>query len=407
MLSFFQYSVEVTIAMLLFFAVWKLFLEKETFNHLHRKYLLSTFILSFIIPLVKINFQINKHNNVISQISETIQLKEIIVEQTNTSLSSFQILCDLYFAISLLLFVILIYKLVAIQLFAKKCKIQTYNGNEIYISKKNISPFSFLNKIFFNEDDVNSPNFKNILQHELTHIKQKHSVDIIILEIAKIIMWFNPIIYFYRNQLKMLHEYLADEEVILQGFEADEYKMLLIKQQIEFSFEFANHFNKSLTLKRINMINKFKSPEFAKLKLLFAIPILAITLILFSFSENDKIDTFNISDGLQDTIYTKVKTMPKYKGGTIALRTFVAKNVKYPEKAKKNNIEGTVYVKFEVTKDAKVDKISIQKGINKELDAEALKVISTLPDFEKPGYNEKGEAVNVWFQMPITFKLKK
>ncbi|NPA45316.1 MAG: TonB family protein [Chlorobi bacterium] len=407
MLNFFQYSIEVTIAMFLFFAVWKLFLEKETFNKLNRKYLLSTFILSFIIPFVKINFKINEQGNIISQISETIQLKEIIVEQTNPSLSTFQILTYVYFIISTLLLIILIYKLVSIQLFAKKCEIQTYNGTEIFISKKNISAFSFLNKIFFNEDEIKKPNFNNILQHELAHVKQKHTIDIIILEIAKIIMWFNPMIYFYRNQLKMLHEYLADEEVILQGFKADEYKMLLIKQQIGFNFEFANHFNKSLTLKRINMINKFESSEFAKLKLLFAIPILAITLMLFSFSENNEIETVNISENLQDTIFTKVKTMPKYKGGAIALRTFVAKNVKYPEKSKKNNIEGTVYIKFEVTKNAKIGKIEIEKGVNEELNAESVRVISSLPDFEKPGYNKKGEAVNVWFRMPITFKLSK
>jgi len=407
MLSFFQYSIEVTIAMFLFFAVWKLFLEKETFNHLNRRYLLSTFIISFILPFNKINFQIKKQDNVISKISETMQLKEIIVDQTNNTLGTFQILNYAYFAISLLLLIILTYKLVSIQLFAKKCKIQTYNGNKVFISKKNISPFSFLNKVFFRKDDVNKPNFNNILQHELTHVKQKHTIDIIILETAKIIMWFNPMIYFYIKQLKMLHEYLADEEVILQGFEADEYKMLLIKQQIGFSFEFANHFNKSLTLKRINMINKFRSSKFAKLKLLFAIPILAITLVLFSFSRKNEIKTSNISENIQDTIYTKVYTMPKYKGGSLALRTFVGKNVKYPEKSKKNNIEGTVYIRFEVTKEAKIDKIKIEKGVNKELDAESVRVISSLPDFEKPGYNQKGEAVNVWFQMPITFKLKK
>ena len=103
MLNFFQYSIEVTIAMFLFFAVWKLFLEKETFNKLNRKYLLSTFILSFIIPFVKINFKINEQGNIISQISETIQLKEIIVEQTNPSLSTFQILTYVYFIISTLI----------------------------------------------------------------------------------------------------------------------------------------------------------------------------------------------------------------------------------------------------------------------------------------------------------------
>ena len=101
MLNFIQYSVEVAIAMLLFFGVWKLFLEKETFNYLNRKYLLSTFLLSFLIPFVKINFQIKRQDNLISQISETIQLKEVIIEQINPPLNTFQILSYAYFTISL------------------------------------------------------------------------------------------------------------------------------------------------------------------------------------------------------------------------------------------------------------------------------------------------------------------
>jgi len=405
MLNFLQYTLEVAIAMFLFFAVWKLFLEKETFSHLHRKYLMSTFILAFIIPFIKINFQINDQNNVIFQISETIQLKEIIVDQTNYSLSIFQILSYVYFAISFLLLIILIYKLVSIHLFAKRCKIQTYNGNRIFVSKKNISPFSFMDKVFFNDDEVKKPNFNNILQHELAHVKQKHTIDIIVLEIAKIIIWFNPMIYFYREQLKMLHEYLADEEVILQGFEADEYKMLLIKQQIGHQFEFANHFNKSLTIKRINMINKLKSNRKAKLKVLLVMPIIGLTFLLFSFSGNKQIASINEIIAPQDSIFIKVDEMPKFKGGDIALRRFVGVNIVYPEVSKKKGIQGTVYIRFVVDKTAKVSKAEIQRGVSKELDNEAMRVIFSMPDFEKPGYH-KGKAVNVWYSMPITFKLK-
>jgi len=153
------------------------------------------------------------------------------------------------------------------------------------------------------------------------------------------------------------------------------------------------------------MITKLKSNRKAKLKALLVIPVIGLALILFSFSRNKQTVSSAEIIAPQDSIYTKVDKMPKFKDGDIALRKFVATNVKYPKVAIKNKIEGTVYVKFVVDKTGKVGKIEIQKGVSKELDKEAKRVIRSLPNFEKPGY-KNGKTVNVWFSMPITFRLK-
>ncbi|NOZ36211.1 MAG: M56 family metallopeptidase [Chlorobi bacterium] len=405
MTNFLYYSSEVAISMFLFFAVWKIFLQKETFNKLQRIFLLASFILSFILPLVNINLQTINQTDFLYQITETIQLNDIIVKPKSNSFFPIQLSEILYSSISLILLLRFLFKLISIIKFKNKCELRIFNGTKVYVCNEQISPFSFINYIFFNKEDIHKANFENILQHELAHTKQKHSLDILLSEIAIIFMWFNPMIYIYKSYLKMLHEYLSDEKVILQGFEADKYKMLLIKQQVGQQFEFANHFNKSLTLKRINMINKLKSKKIAKLKVLLIIPLIGLMTVLFSFSNNKKITNKKESFSVNDTIFVYVKNMPEFPGGNIELRRYLATRTVYPVVAKKNGIEGTVFVRFEITKTGKVGKIELQKGVNPLLDDEAVRVIKTLPKF-KPG-EQNGKKVNVWFSIPVTFKLSK
>ncbi|MCD4795283.1 MAG: M56 family metallopeptidase [Bacteroidales bacterium] len=405
MLNFLNYTTEVIISMFLFFTVWKIFLQKETFHSLHRFFLLTSLTISFIIPAFEFILPVSNQFGFSNYITNTIQIEEIIIKPYNNSIYLIDWIALIYISVVLFLLIRLLSQLRSVKKFAKNCKIQIYHGKKIYITDKEISPFSFMNYIFFNKNDIKGINFNRIFQHELIHVNQKHSIDIILLELVIIFQWFNPMIYIYKKHLKTLHEYLSDEKVILQGFQADEYKMLLIKQQIGFQFGFANYFNKSLTLKRIIMINKLKSHKTAKLKLLLAIPVLTFTFLLFSFSGN-KNETYNYSvSATQDTIYDQADEMPEFPGGKLALRRFLAENVKYPEIAKKNGEEGTVFIKFVVDKTGKVGDAVIQKGISKILDKEALIVINLLPLFKKPGY-KNGKPVDVYYSIPITFSLK-
>jgi protein TonB len=99
-----------------------------------------------------------------------------------------------------------------------------------------------------------------------------------------------------------------------------------------------------------------------------------------------------------------VEEMPMFPGGEIELQRYLAEQTQYPEIAKENNIQGKVIVKFCVTTKGGVDQVSILKGVDSELDKEAVRVVSTLPAF-KPG-KQGGKAVPVWFIVPITFQLK-
>jgi TonB family protein len=106
----------------------------------------------------------------------------------------------------------------------------------------------------------------------------------------------------------------------------------------------------------------------------------------------------------ENTPFVVVEEMPEFPGGDSLLLDYIARNTKYPEKAKANKIEGRVIIRFCVTKEGGVDRISVIKSVDPELDAESVRVAGTLPKF-KPG-RQGGKVVPVWYMIPITFALK-
>lgn len=122
----------------------------------------------------------------------------------------------------------------------------------------------------------------------------------------------------------------------------------------------------------------------------------------FEFDEDDEID-IDMMEEPEDKIFIYVKNMPEFPGGKTALRRWVANNVVYPAVARENGIEGTVFLRFEVTKTGKIGRVELQKGVDPLLDDEAMSVIKKLPRF-KPG-EQNGKKVNVWYSIPVTFRL--
>lgn len=148
----------------------------------------------------------------------------------------------------------------------------------------NLSTFSFFKYIFLNREKINENESKIILKHEEMHIKQGHSADIIFIELCKILLWFNPVIWFCKKSLLKVHECQADNHIIYN--KADEiisYQELLLKQYLSnINIELAHPFNYSLIKFRIKMMKKSKSKWWAKYKLIFAVPVIIVSLLAFS-----------------------------------------------------------------------------------------------------------------------------
>ena len=178
------------------------------------------------------------------------------------------------------------------------------NGITIYCHAQDIAPFSWFNTIVISENDYQN-NAKEILCHEIGHIRHYHSLDILLVNIIETIQWWNPLSWILASSLRDVHEYEADDEVLTSGVNIKQYQMLLIRKAVgSSSYAFANSFNHSLLKKRITMMLKSKSNPWMRTKALYIIPVATIALSVFATPElNNRVST--ISEAAQTTIEGK------------------------------------------------------------------------------------------------------
>jgi TonB family protein len=277
----------------------------------------------------------------------------------------------------------------------------------------NTAGFSALGHVFINKK-LSPEEASQIIKHEENHLKRNHFIDIIFIGIIKAFQWFNPAIYLFNRSLRAIHEYQADKECLTSGIPVVNYQILLVNQIFKTnSFTLSNSFsNPSLIKKRMLMMTKKPTPALANMKLLFVIPVIGLVFLFLSafgkMSSSSLPDTSEISplksEDSGDVPFVIVEEMPVFPGGDATLLKYLAENTIYPENAKKNSIQGKVVTRFCITETGNINKITILQRVDPELDAEAIRVVGTLPSF-KPGRNG-GKAVPVWYMVPITFTLK-
>ena len=283
-----------TIAFQVFFLlVYDLFLKKETFFNWNRTYLLSTSVLSFMLPFVKIKalqesipkeFIITLPEIVIStesnQFTETILLDTIVI--TSQSVSYMQWLFFIGLSVSLVLFGLKLYRI--FRLFYTNPKIKN-EGFRVVNLIKSKAAFSFLNYIFIGEK-IDQQEAVQILEHEKIHVQQKHSLDLLYFEVLRILFWFNPLIYIYQNRTSELHEFIADAKASKAQNKSDYYQNLLSQIFDTKNVSFINTFFKqSLIKKRIIMLSKKQSRAILKFKYALLIPVVLGMLMYTSCTQ--------------------------------------------------------------------------------------------------------------------------
>lgn len=349
-----------------------------------------------------------------------VLLKPIIVGpdmpavNTSSSVNITTILLGVYVAGVILNIVRITVQVLRLAILAQREGIHREYGANVVFTNKNVANFSFFNIIFLSNSPGSKEDLEKIITHEKAHIRQKHFVDLIIIEVFTTIFWFNPVIWFYRRSVIAVHEYLADEYVLSQGIEKSGYQKLLINQSFGLPVvALANNFNQSLIKRRFIMMSKTKSRFKAVTKLLLVVPLTLSVAFIISCSDNAKEDARpavpNTVSKIQDsnkpgkTIFDIVEEMPQYPGGDSARIKFLNENLKYPEEAREQKIEGKVFVTFVVEKDGSITGVKILRGIGGGCDEETIRVIESMPKWE-PG-KQRGKKVRVRFNMPIIFKL--
>lgn len=302
MYAFINYLIQVSILTLVFITLYHFVFRKQTLFRMNRLYLLSGLVLSWIIPLINIPIFLSPQAALpqIPNLLPTGQLAQSSGLNTETSslINSNYLLNNsgspfpwwiLYWIGSAFVFfrsILVILKIINLRYRNASTRIDS----SLIITGRDLPAFSFFKWIFLNEKQFNGADKNLILEHELAHSKQHHTYDLILAEIIHIFLWFNPLIIVYKNALKECHEFLADEAVLGSGVQLQTYSLSLKKELFAYKNQkLASYFRGSTLKKRMIMATKEKSKN-AVWKYILVLPILALTLLSFSFV-NDPIDS--------------------------------------------------------------------------------------------------------------------
>lgn len=302
------YIVQVVLFQAIFLAIYDFFLSKETFFSKNRGYLLSTAVISFIIPLIKIPaFQKVATEEFSIYLPEIVLSPQTVIEQTSVyqsvseSTDYITIVFTVGIALCALLFLIKLGKLVSLIV---KYRAEKRQGHTLVWLPNSKKAFSFFNYIFLGRN-IKEEQLTNIIAHELVHSKQKHTIDLLFFELLKIVMWFNPMIYIYQKRIATIHEYISDA-LIVKKTSKETYINKLISDLFDVSnMSFINQFYKqSLIKKRIKMIMKEKSKQMQQAKYLLIIPVLLGMLLYIACSDVIKSNVSSTAVKQQITLYS-------------------------------------------------------------------------------------------------------
>lgn len=412
-----NYIIQVVLFQVLFLVIYDVFLAKETFFNTNRAYLLGTLGLSFVLPAIKFSFFEDLFNN-----TEEILLPEVVFNpeksiqlfieplQESNSISWISVLLISGIVVFLILF---IYKLVRIlNLISANKTIKKSKYNLIKLQKTSAA-FSFFRYIFIGES-IESNQVKNIIQHELVHVKEKHSYDLVFLEILRIVMWFNPMLFIYQKRLLTLHEFIADKMVI-KKVEKEHYVDSLLSQFFSVQkISFINQFyKKSLIKKRIAMILKKQSNRKNQLKYLLLLPLIASMLSYIACSDSFSDNSFDEQKMNLDAIsFLKVDEAPTFPGCERGDKNCFSQKVQQhfirnfdqtlPKKLGLSNGRKRIFISFTVNTEGKIVDLK-NRTPHEVIDEEVESIMSKLPRMI-PG-ESGGNKVNVRYSIPIVIQV--
>lgn len=324
----------------------------------------------------------------------------------------------IWLGVAALLSLRFLWQLASICWLAWKSEVGYADGVKVRLTTIEGSPFSFFSWIFIHRNLMNEPSLHEVLQHEQTHVRQWHSLDVMLSELACVVFWFNPFVWLLKREVRVNLEYLADQNVLQQGNDSRSYQYHLLSLTFPRSVAtLSNNFNVLPLKKRIMMMNKKRTKEIGRLKYLLLLPVCALLFMLSSapVSAQSKATTHpdgsvTIKYGGKDMeikkagedAYMVVDEMPQFPGGMKALMNYISANVKYPESAKQAKIEGRVTTQFVVGEDGVIRNVKVLRSVSPDLDAEAIRVMSSMPKWN-PG-KQDGKPVPVRYTVPINFK---
>ena len=440
--TFLVYILKSAACLAVFYLFYKLLMSRDTFHRFNRFALLGLLVLSSLLPLVEVS--VNRpapvHETMLTLeqllLLADVQAEGEIVSQPTTAL--WVRVALMVYLVGIVFFAIRnLWSLGRLAVLLRRGRLEQLadwlpgraENVRLVVHNHDIAPFSWMRYIVLSRKDLEE-NGREILIHELAHIRNHHSWDLLLADLCIFVQWFNPAAWLLKQELQTIHEYEADDTVLREGVDAKKYQMLLIKKAVGTRlYSMANSFNHSSLKKRITMMLKEKSNPWARVKYLYVLPLAALAVSAFARPEvsavADELSSAKVNDlvasmktnqvetasvAVKDTlmpdepVFEVVEQMPEFPdGGMAGLMEYFKKNLRYPEEAKKAGTQGRVVVQFLINKNGAISDANVLRSVDRLLDAEAVRLVRSMPKW-KPGM-QKGKAVTVKYTVPVLFSL--
>lgn len=415
MISFLLYIARGGLYLGLFFAFYLLVMRRTTFFRLNRAILLAGSYICLLLPVIRLR----------TQIVDSVAVAPTMVQTATTQIAGTAYPSVLPWPALLLavlvtggLVILVVYLCSALKMLSltRKGTIMEADGCRLVLLDEEMPSFSWRRCVVMSRKDWQETPV--IFTHERMHVKCRHSRDLLLFLPLQMLFWWNPLVWITREELRLLHEYEADEGVIQQGVDAAQYQLLLVRKAVgEQRFILASGFQHAKLKYRISMMVKPSSSSWMRLSYLALIPILAALMVACNPSrqgnlqepapKDDSVTVETTDLGVQPAVpYQLVEVKPTFRGGDAnEFSKWVNMNLHYPQSAIDSRIEGRIKMSFSVDTDGSVTDVRLLQGIHPYLDREALRVVNSCTEKWTPGLQD-GKPVKVTYVFPIIFKLK-
>ena len=376
-------------------ALYSLIIERKVDFLFARLFLIFSVLLSAVIPMINIPVW---EAALVPQLTE-VAVGEVSTEVVQSTVTSFNfnfvaLIWAVYGVGVTLCMGSIVLQMVNILNIRRVGQMTTFDGVNIVRSQQNIASFSLFKTIYIGNNTADT-DLPTIVAHERSHIAHKHSVERVVMEIFKALLWWNPFVWIASRRLVEAHEFEADNDVIGSGCDANLYVATLLKHLFGYSPEIANGLHNSLTKKRLKMILKGNSGRYALLRKVAVIPVLGVLFALFSLTTKEAV----AQDVQQNKVEVGVTEINDYQD----FYRWVVMNVQYPSAAREQSLSGSVIASLTIDTDGNVKDVKIVKSDNELFSKEVSRVLAKAPAWRP--FVKDGKRVEVKYMLPVNFVL--
>ena len=413
----------------LFYAFYLLVMRRTTFFRFNRVLLLAGSYLCLLLPFIPLRTV--SASALSSELTMTGVGAADISRELSASFPWKEALLALYLAGALVTLALCLLSAWKMGRLIRRGESTPMEGCTLVLLEGEISSFSWGRKVVMSRKDLREN--PAIFTHEKMHVRHRHSLDFLLFLPLQILFWWNPLVWITREELRLLHEYEADEGVIQNGIDATQYQLLLVRKAVgEQRFTLASGFQHAKLKNRITMMLKPTTSGWMRYAYLAMIPTLAALMYACNPSKNTAeptsvpaetqvqaeqvvqaavqnvapaVSAAEMNKDAESVRFSLVDKKPRFNGGDAnEFSKWVNSQLTYPAQAKADGVQGRVTLQFTVGADGVLRDVRVLRGVREDLDSEAVRVISASPKWT-PG-EQDGKPVAVTYAYPVIYQLR-